>query len=162
MLAPPPPRFSTTICWPQISDSLPATTRAMASVPPPGGNGTTNRTKRLGQVDCAEALRRKLGAGRAFASAAAPASLMEWRRLSIVYSLTLMLAALMTGPHLAISSLRCAPSASGVEPIGIRPRLSSLAFTAGSASVAALSVYILWMISGGVLAGMKKANHDDV
>src|SRR5262245_47201758 len=50
MLAPPPPRFSTTICWPQMSDSFPATTRAMASVPPPGGNGTMRRTCRAGQA----------------------------------------------------------------------------------------------------------------
>src|SRR4029079_16261631 len=44
----PPPLFSTTICWPQIADSLAETTRAMASVPPPGGSGTTRRTKRAG------------------------------------------------------------------------------------------------------------------
>src|SRR5215475_8918323 len=57
MLVAPPPRFSTTTCWPQISDSLPATTRAMASVPPPGGNGTTRRTYRFGQPEvCACAL----------------------------------------------------------------------------------------------------------
>jgi hypothetical protein len=51
ILVAPPPRFSITVCWPQISESLPATTRAIASVPPPGGNGTISRTNRFGQFE---------------------------------------------------------------------------------------------------------------
>jgi hypothetical protein len=56
MLLAPPPRFSTTICWPQTSDSRLATMRATASVLPPGANGTISRTARLGQA-CATAAR---------------------------------------------------------------------------------------------------------
>src|ERR1041384_4307372 len=37
-----------------MSDSLVASTRAMASVPPPGGKGTMRRTKRFGKL-CAAA-----------------------------------------------------------------------------------------------------------
>src|SRR5258707_11099325 len=72
-----PPRFSTPTCWPQISESLPATTRAIASVPPPGGNGTTSRTKRVGQP-CADA---RLGSAGAAIEAAVSA--MARRRLSM-------------------------------------------------------------------------------
>src|SRR5215468_2761423 len=50
MLVAPPPRFSTTTCWPHSSDSFPATMRAIASVPPPGGNGTIMRTNRFGHA----------------------------------------------------------------------------------------------------------------
>src|SRR4051812_4966182 len=55
MLVAPPPLFSTTTCWPHCAESCAETMRAIASVPPPGGNGTTIRTKRAGQV-CASAL----------------------------------------------------------------------------------------------------------
>src|SRR5262249_6856628 len=80
MLVAAPPRFSTTTCWPQISDSLPATTRAMASVPPPGGNGTTRRTYRFGQPEvCARALLTR-------PSAEAAESAMKRRRLIMAFS----------------------------------------------------------------------------
>ncbi|MCX7137656.1 MAG: hypothetical protein NTW47_13735 [Proteobacteria bacterium] len=36
ILVAPPARFSTTTCWPKISVSLPAITRAVKSVLPPG------------------------------------------------------------------------------------------------------------------------------
>src|SRR5262249_32673876 len=77
------------------------------------------------------------------------------------HSLTLMLAALMTGAHRSISALRCVPSCSGVEPTPTTPSASSLALACG-ASAATVSACILRMISGGVLAGTKKANHDEV
>jgi len=73
-----------------------------------------------------------------------------------------MLAALMTGAHRSISALRCVPSFSGVEPTTTTPSASSLALICGSASAATVSAYILWMSSGGVLAGTKNANHDEV
>src|SRR5262249_13619445 len=38
----PPARLSTTTCWPSAPVSFSATTRAMASTPPPGGYGTTS------------------------------------------------------------------------------------------------------------------------
>src|SRR4029450_4631473 len=79
-----------------------------------------------------------------------------------LYSLTLMLAALMTGPHLSISSLRWVASAAGVEPIITTPSASSLVWTAGSAITATVSAWILRTISGGVLAGTKNANQDEV
>src|SRR5215208_1279526 len=66
-----------------MSDSLPATTRAMASVPPPGGNGTTRRTKRLGHV-CACAR-----VARAGAKTAAEVVATRRRRLIIAVSDTL-------------------------------------------------------------------------
>src|SRR5262249_42521832 len=57
-----------------MSDSLPDSTRAMVSVPPPGGNGTTRRTKRLGhpcaEEVCAEAVRGGKAATTADAAAA--------------------------------------------------------------------------------------------
>src|SRR5262249_34997279 len=78
------------------------------------------------------------------------------------HSLTLIFAALITGAHFSISALRCAPSASGVEPTTTTPIVSSLALIGGSARTATVSALILPMISAGVLAGMKKANQDDV
>src|ERR1700704_1946267 len=49
-----PALFSTTTGWPSRGASFSATTRAMASVPPPAANGTTRVTARLGQF-CAAA-----------------------------------------------------------------------------------------------------------
>ena len=100
-----------------MSESLPATTRAMASVPPPGGNGTIRRTNRFGQaaVGCAAARVAKAGT-RAPRAPQAPMALAAGD-----HSLTLMLAALMTGAHFSISVLKCAPSSSGVEPTTITP-----------------------------------------
>jgi hypothetical protein len=48
MLVVAPGRFSTTNGWPRYSESRGASTRAMMSVPPPGGKPTTTRTARLG------------------------------------------------------------------------------------------------------------------
>src|SRR6266853_1570738 len=48
-----PGRFSTTTGWPSASPSLGASTRAIVSVAPPGGLGTSRRTGRVGY--CAEA-----------------------------------------------------------------------------------------------------------
>ena len=56
------------------------------------------------------------------ASAAPPGSCRA-RRRDHGYSLTLMLAALMTGAHLSISALRWVASASGVEPTAMTPAL---------------------------------------
>ncbi len=86
--------------------------RAIASVLPPGANGTMMRTLRPGH-SCAAA------APGSASVAATPASAMALRRLITAHSLALMPAALMTGAHFSISALRCAPSASGVEPTGI-------------------------------------------
>jgi hypothetical protein len=44
----PPGRFSTTTVCPQSSLSFWPTKRAITSAGPPGGNGTINRTIRLG------------------------------------------------------------------------------------------------------------------
>src|SRR3989442_10015482 len=66
-----PPLFSITTCWPHVSESRAETMRAIASAPPPGGNGTIRRTNRLGQFGtdkalsgevCADILPAKLGA----------------------------------------------------------------------------------------------------
>src|SRR5262249_35621167 len=78
------------------------------------------------------------------------------------HSLTLMLAALIPGSHFSISARRCAPSSSGVEPTMTTPSWSSLALIGDSRSTATVSACILRMMSSGVLAGTKKANHDDV
>src|ERR1700674_2059493 len=48
MVPPAPPRFSTTICWPIDLLILSATMRPSASLPPPGGNGMTRVTGRVG------------------------------------------------------------------------------------------------------------------
>src|SRR5262245_15145386 len=53
MLPPAPGLFSTTTCWPHISESRAPTMRPIPSMPPPGVNGTTSLTKRTGQV-CGE------------------------------------------------------------------------------------------------------------
>src|SRR5262249_21079090 len=50
MLPPAPGLFSTTTCWPHISESLAPRMRPIASMPPPGVNGTTSFTRRLGQA----------------------------------------------------------------------------------------------------------------
>src|SRR5262245_33620755 len=55
MLPPAPPRFSTMNCWPRLSVSFCASGRAIVSLPPPGGYGTTMRTGLAGYV-CAAAL----------------------------------------------------------------------------------------------------------
>src|SRR5215510_15510420 len=61
MLPPAPGLFSTTTCWPHISESRAPTMRPIPSMPPPGVNGTTSLTKRVGQacgeVACAAAPR---------------------------------------------------------------------------------------------------------
>src|SRR5262249_61354786 len=44
-----PPLFSITTCWPHVSERRAETMRAIASAPPPGGNGTIRRTNRFGQ-----------------------------------------------------------------------------------------------------------------
>ena len=45
-----PGLFSTTTGWPQASASLPASSRAVRSVAPPAGNGTTSLTGRVGNA----------------------------------------------------------------------------------------------------------------
>src|ERR1044071_4432352 len=50
-----PGRFSTTYCWPRASESFGVSSRAMMSVPPPGGKPTSTRTGRAG-YDCAKAV----------------------------------------------------------------------------------------------------------
>jgi hypothetical protein len=62
-----PPLFSTMTCWFHIVVSFCATTRASASVPPPGGNPTTMRTGPLGH-SCAKSR------GTPSVAAAAPAA----------------------------------------------------------------------------------------
>ena len=48
MVLPAPGRFSMTSCWPSRSDNHCPMSRAVMSVPPPGGNPTTKRTGRVG------------------------------------------------------------------------------------------------------------------
>src|SRR5262249_42528836 len=72
MLPPAPPLFSTTTCWPQSSVNRLASTRAIGSAEPPGGNGTTKRTYRLG-YDCPQA--KRAATGRAAAPAASCSNL---------------------------------------------------------------------------------------
>src|SRR4030095_13712812 len=55
MLAPPPPRLSTTICCPSAWPSRSPMDRARGSVPPPGGNGMMKRIERFGYCACAGA-----------------------------------------------------------------------------------------------------------
>src|SRR5262245_58500393 len=55
MLPPAPGLLSTTTCWPHISESRAPMMRPTASMPPPGVNGTTSLTMRLGQPPCASA-----------------------------------------------------------------------------------------------------------
>src|SRR3954462_2940617 len=60
MVPPPPPRLSTVTVWRKASDSFSATTRAIASTPPPAGYGTTSVMARVGKsaaraVDISEA-----------------------------------------------------------------------------------------------------------
>jgi len=47
-MLPAPGRFSTKNCWPMVLEKYCASTRAMMSVPPAGGDGTTMRTGRAG------------------------------------------------------------------------------------------------------------------
>src|SRR5512147_2818860 len=49
MVPPAPARFSTITCWPSASDSAVWTVRAVKSTLPPGGQGTTMCTGRLGK-----------------------------------------------------------------------------------------------------------------
>src|ERR1043166_5327208 len=80
---------------------------------------------------------------------------------SASHSRMLIPASLMTGPHLSISDLMWRASSSGVEPTRAAPSGSSRSFTGGWASAATMSACILAMIGAGVLAGKKKANHDE-
>src|SRR6185295_8658288 len=57
MLPPAPGRLSTTTCAFHASASRCAAARAMMSVAPPGGNGTTMRIGWLGYAACARAVR---------------------------------------------------------------------------------------------------------
>src|SRR5262249_44761063 len=67
MLPPAPGLFSITTCWPHISESRAPRMRPIPSMPPPGVNGTTSFTKRLGQPDgegaCAAVVRRRARTG---------------------------------------------------------------------------------------------------
>ncbi len=47
-MVPPPGLFSTMTGWPSLAPSFSASTRLMMSAAPPGENGTTMRTGRLG------------------------------------------------------------------------------------------------------------------
>src|SRR5262249_41312082 len=83
MLPPAPGLFSTTTCWPHISERRAPTMRPIPSMPPPGVNGTTSLTKRAGQacgkVACAAAPRPPS----ADASVDAAAIRTSWRRASM-------------------------------------------------------------------------------
>jgi hypothetical protein len=61
--------------------------RAIASAPPPGGNGTIRRTNRFGQFGtgeaCSDEFCADVGPARLGASAAAAASPIAWRRVII-------------------------------------------------------------------------------
>src|SRR5262249_25092818 len=48
-----PPRLSTRTCWPSAALSRSAVSRAIASTPPPAGNGTISVIGRDGQVSAA-------------------------------------------------------------------------------------------------------------
>src|SRR5262245_49221932 len=80
MLPPAPGLFSTTTCWPHISASRAPRMRPMASMPPPGVNGTTSFTTRFGQAPWANA---PAGAT-AGASAEAPTREIRRRRSSMM------------------------------------------------------------------------------
>src|SRR6476620_10095748 len=79
--------FSITICWPSDCDMLSWMVRAIASVAPPGGYGTTSVIGRLGYV-CADAepaakiLAARNGAASGHAAAAPPSSVMNARRFN--------------------------------------------------------------------------------
>src|SRR5215467_5869564 len=90
MLPPAPGLFSTTICWPHISERRAPIMRPTASMPPPGVNGTTSLTMRFGQaaLPCAWAMRDAKGA-KAGARTAAPAHATSLRRSSMMLSLGL-------------------------------------------------------------------------
>src|SRR5262247_1055211 len=97
MLPPAPGLLSTTTCWPQISDSRAPTMRAMPSMPPPGVNGTTSLTTRVGQacddVACANA-RPAIGI---CATVDAADSATRWRRVIIVSSFVVALPPRLVG-----------------------------------------------------------------
>src|SRR6266446_1440788 len=82
-----PPLFSITTCWPQVSESRAATMRAIASAPPPGGNGTIRRTNRLGQFGtdkaCSDEVWANIRPAPLGASADAAVSAIAWRRVII-------------------------------------------------------------------------------
>jgi len=82
-----PPLFSITTCWPHVSESRADTMRAIASAPPPGGNGTIRRTNRFGQFGtdnaCSDEVCADVGPARLGASAAAAASAIACRRVII-------------------------------------------------------------------------------
>src|SRR5215475_9882645 len=59
MVPPAPVRFSTTTCWPIVSDMRSPAARAIKSIAPPGASGTMIRTGLFGQSDaCAQARER--------------------------------------------------------------------------------------------------------
>src|SRR5262249_56864685 len=77
-----PPLFSITTCWPHVSERRAETMRAIASAPPPGGNGTIRRTNPFGQFPtdkacsdevCADGRPARLGV-----SAAAAVNAIAW------------------------------------------------------------------------------------
>src|SRR5215470_1582312 len=77
------------------------------------------------------------------------------------HSRIVMLASLITGPHLSISALTYRPSSSGVEATTLTPSCSSRCLVTGSFRAATVSAFILRMISGGVLIGAKIAYQDE-
>src|SRR5262245_22398989 len=89
MLPPAPGLLSTTTCWPHISESRAPMMRPTASMPPPGVNGTTSLTMRLGQPPCASAARGPSTGAMAGATAEAAARRIRPRRSSMMSLLDL-------------------------------------------------------------------------
>ena len=75
--------------------------------------------------------------------------------------MTLIPAALITGPHISVSDLSCAASSAGVEPMAMTPTCSSLLLIAGSRRIAIVSACSFLTISAGVLTGTRNAYHDE-
>src|SRR5262245_20573112 len=83
MLPPAPGLFSTTTCWPHISERRAPTMRPIPSMPPPGVNGTTSLTKRTGQACGKVAWAAAPRPPSADASADAADIRTSWRRVSM-------------------------------------------------------------------------------
>src|SRR6266516_2143425 len=118
-----PPLFSITTCWPHVSESRAETMRAIASAPPARRERHDQAHEPVGPIR-----HRQSPLGRSLRGHRAGETWGECRRCGEPdrvaagdHSLTLMLAAWMTGAHLSISALRCVPSCSDVEPTTTTP-----------------------------------------
>src|SRR5450759_911123 len=176
ILPPAPGRLSMTTVWPSSGRRLSAITRAVTSVLPPGGYGTTSLIGLEGQVSA------NAGNAACSKSKAQPIALITLFNIMISFEIVIspnnsinhlntgarcinqsawIPDVLITLAHLSISSLRNLPNCSGPAGSTTAPRFESFSFTPSSSSAVSTSLLNLATMSFGVLTGATSPHHTE-